>query len=72
MRIAPRRVPQRHQPVAQAEAAEAQAFLLDAELELLGGQLALELALEVVEELVPAHATTVVTRHSRPTRLSTE
>ena len=54
--LAPRADEQRAQAVAQREAAEAQPLLLGEQVEVLGAELLLELALEVVEEVVPAHA----------------
>ncbi len=54
-RALPRRRDEREQPIADGEPAESQPLLLGLEVELLGGALALELALEVVEQAVPPH-----------------
>ncbi|WP_166789679.1 hypothetical protein [Cryobacterium fucosi] len=43
------------QPIPQGEPAQAQPFLLGAQVDLLGVQLVFELSLEVVEQVVPAH-----------------
>jgi hypothetical protein len=47
----------RAQPVAQRQPAEPQPLLLDAKLEILDAELVFELALQVVEQVVPAHGT---------------
>ena len=54
-RALPRRGRQGHQPVADREPAESEPLLLGLEVQLLGGALAFELALEVVEQAVPPH-----------------
>ena len=58
---------ERHQPVAQRESPESQALLLGDQVEVLGAELQLELALEIVEEVVPAHAAKLPSDHL-PTR----
>ena len=47
------------QPVADAEPRQPQALLLGLKVDLLGRKFLLELALQVVEEVVPAHALTL-------------
>ena len=59
------------EPIAQREAAEAQSLLLGGQVEPLRVELLLELALEVVEQLVPAHAATVAIRSRAAPALST-
>lgn len=59
------------QAITEGEAPESQPFLFGVLVELLGAQLLLELALEVVEQSVPAHAPTLATTGRRPYRLST-
>src|SRR5690606_1037488 len=51
-------------PISDAEPAEPEPLLLHREVQLLGGQLAFELALEVVEQAVPAHPAHINPRHA--------
>lgn len=61
----------RHDAVAKRQSAEPEPFFLCLEVDLLGRQFLLELALEVVEQVVPAHAATLVSGANSSVGLST-
>ena len=50
--------------VAQTEPAEPQPLLLGEQVDVLGAELLLQLALQIVEKVVPAHGATLVSRHA--------
>ena len=62
---------ERHQAVTQRESPESQSFLLGDQIEVLGAELQLELALQIVEEVVPPHAAKLLSATRRVGTLST-
>ena len=62
---------ERAQPIAHREPPEAQALLFREQVDLVGPELALELALEVVEEVLPAHGATLSPGRGPPGGFST-
>jgi hypothetical protein len=60
-----------HEPVTHPESSEPQPLLFGVQIDFLCGQLLLKLTFEVIEKVVPAHATTLTSATDADSRLST-